>query len=241
MRNRIPLTAACLVALIATSSQAALTNLTEITAIGTSGDTLTSISIGPTTYGVLTSPTSFVHNGSAPQTTDWIYTGSTAPADLQEAVGSLDLSKGTLNTNLEAQFGGALQDDSLIFMLVNNDDTSPAESGTIYAIDAAGNRLNGGVGTAINFNSTVITTLVSTKNYNRQSSGNPGAALNRVILGGAFTLDSLGLGGLGATGFELTTSSMDPQEIGIAAVPAPAALPAGLGLLGAMLMGRRRA
>lgn len=238
MRNRMLLTVAGLVALTVGTTQAALTNLTEITAIGASGDTLTSISIGPTTYGVLTSPTSFVNNLGG---TDWIYRPtSSVPTDLQDAVGSLDLAKGSLNNDLEAQFGGALTDDALIFILINNDDTSPGESGTIYALDAAGNRLNGGVGTAINFNSTVITTLVASKTYNRQTNGAANGTLSRVILGGAFTLDSLGLGGLGATGFELTTDTLDPQEIGLAAVPAPAALPAGLGLMGAMLIRRRR-
>ncbi|MCG8587454.1 MAG: PEP-CTERM sorting domain-containing protein [Pirellulales bacterium] len=194
----------------------------QITAITASGTTLTSFTFSSTVYDTLSSPTSFVDNKFG---TDWLHTSASAPADLTEAIGSLDLSDGSLNHSFEAQFG-TLSDSALVFLLTNGNNNTQTDVATVYPIDAAGNRL-GGVSGTIDFSTGAFATLVATQTYNRTTNGSPAASLGRVVIGIAFTLADLGIDGqAGTTGIEIVTSDLDPQEIGIgnAAVPEPASL-----------------
>jgi hypothetical protein len=212
----------------------------EITAITTSGATLTSFTYDSTVYNALSSPTSFVDNKSP---SDWIHTSGAAPADITEAIGSLDVSDGSLNHAFEAQFDG-LSDSALLFLLVNENNNTPNDAATVFPIDAAGNRL-GGVSGTIDLNNDTFSTLIASQTYNRTTNGSANGTLSRIVAGIAFTLADLGIDGqAGTTGIEFETTTLDPQEIGIvnasaAGVPEPTSLMLVLGLAGLGLRPRR--
>ncbi len=218
--------------MIACLAGSASATVMAIDSVITSGDTLESITVGSTTYSVLTSPTSITDNSS---TLDVIHKDATAPADLAAAIGDFDLGNGSLNASYEAQFGGALADDSLIFLFNNDSSPRPGDSATVYAIDENGNQLGADSGT-INFRDfwdaeaeTTMPELVGSTSYHRTTGGSSTTGLSRVLVGVAFTLTDLGLDGLGATGIEISTSTVDTQAVGLAAVPEPSSVVLALG------------
>jgi hypothetical protein len=177
---------------------------------------LQSITVGATTYSTLTAPNSILDNKAS---LDVIHTGTSAPANLAAAIGSMDLTVGALNADFEAQFT-SLSDTTLFYLLVNNNDASPNSSTLVYALDSAGNRLGGISGTLTFINNVAVPTLVVATTYNRTTGGAANGTLPRIVSGVTFTLTDLGLNGLGATGIEfadnpLNTNDLDPQAFGI--------------------------
>ncbi len=217
---------------------------TAIDSVSTTGSTLNSITVGTTTYTDLTAPTGFVDNNAG---TDWLHISpASAPADIAAAAGSFDLGLGALNIAFEAQFGGALTDTSVIYLIINENDTSANDTSAndtanLYAIDAAGNRLSSAFAMTDFFS--VTTPALSVDTYNRTTGGSANGTLERTLVGVTFTLTDLGFNGLGATGIEFehagSSDRLDLHEVGIAVIPEPGSL-ALLGLGALCLIGRRR-
>ncbi len=209
MKTSLP-TAVLMAALASTASAQ-----TPIDSVDLSGSTLTGIHVGTETFTSLIAPTSFVDNKGS---TDYIHLGASAPGSLAEAIGSFDPGSGSLNHSFEVQFGQTLFGAMRIYLILNENDATFGDSATVFPIDSAGNRL-GGVSSVLNFNTFGALPVLGVDTYNRTTDGTPGASLDRTIGGIIFTLDDLGIGGIAGTeGIEVVTTTLDPQEIGLAPV-----------------------
>lgn len=225
------------------SANAAILIPSEVDAITTTGSILDSITVGSTTYNTLIAPTSVASTETRADDWVWKNDGTSEPASYTEVLGGNDIATGSLNDTFTVQFGGALTDTSLIYVIVNSD-IAAYNSGSgrpvIYALDAAGNRIGGGTGFEIGTVSLgAMPELDALTEYNRTG----GSTLNRLLVGFAFTLADLELTGTGATGLEFASAdgispTIDPNAIGIA-VPEPGSL-ALLGLGGLLIVRRRR-
>lgn len=235
---------AALALLLGHTADAAILIPSEVDAITTTGSIVDSITVGSTTYNTLIAPTAVASTET--RADDWIWKndGTTEPTSYTDILGGNDIATGSLNDTFTVQFGGALTDTSLVYVLVNSDAPS-YQSGdgrpVIYALDAAGNRIGGGPGFEIGTVSLGTMPVLDTSvTYNRTG----GTTLDRLIVGFAFTLTDLELTGTGATGLEFasadgTSPTIDPNAIGIA-VPEPGSL-ALLGLAGLLVARRRHA
>jgi uncharacterized protein (TIGR03382 family) len=172
------------------------------------------------------------------------FDGATDPGDADTAVGDNFVTTGLLNTaGMTFTLGNAAILAADVFFVTDiNTSTGSADTFTFQAVDSGGGLLGsafniamspGGSNTLLTFDAALA---------------NPTGNITSVRLNGStFTLADFGLSALELaqiTGVRLTSTggAGDPGLVGLAQVqtiPTPAALPAGLVMLGAMLTRRR--
>lgn len=188
------------------------------------------VTIGGVFYGDLTPATSIVNNRPG----DGDYTAKPPvpmPTDFDSAVLGLNLLSGAINNPFEAQFGGDLEDTSLIVVFYAGSRAyrtsgSSVEEYTFFPLDAAGNRLSDGVTLDMTANlSGTSEALMPASTWARSNGSNLN---NRSVYAFGFTLEDLGLDGLMATGFEvgeigdgINAFNIDPIAVALASIVPP--------------------
>ncbi len=206
------------------SAHADVAVIDSITSTGDGTDdqygTISSLTVGSTTYGNLIAPTSVSATAGG---ADFIWIdGTTEPTTVAAAVGGLGLDAGLLNTALTTQFGQVVTDADRFFILVNQDVPSfpnpLLNQITVQAIDSLGDSVGGTLSIGNIWTSDGSEKIVIDRNWNRTG----GSTLtSRELYGIAFSLADLGLAGnTTVTGFKYVdggaSGMIDPQTIGLA-------------------------
>ena len=206
--------AALSVLLVALTANSEMVFIDSVTTNG--DDVVTSVTDAYGTYTNLLEATTL---SNLTAQADWDFIAlqpAPAPANMSEACDGFIITKGCLNQSFWFDYNYALSDTTRFFIMANRAD-GINDNPTIRATKPGGNTI--GYDKTINFTGlgTGDPVLHAGGVWNRTG----GLLLSpRRVYGATFTLEDIGLGGYGATGFKVTgVNNFDLQMIGIMPQP----------------------
>lgn len=202
-----------------TNAAVIISNITTSPAFSgtlTSNATLLTLTSSGTTYTSLTGPASVT---GASGTAEYIWgTSASNPGSVAAAVSDLNIATGSLNTGTGTIYGFNAVTNSTVFFVFGN--YGADQPGNVTLVNGSGVNIT----TGLTLPSTTVANDLLSETVNRSAGG---ATLNRTVRGYTFSVSEFTfLGGATAAdvaGFKVNGTGYDVQDVGIAAIPEPAA------------------